>query len=65
MRHFHLSLALESERWKQSEIPAEFQNLVENLIKHGIGNNIKKFDSRNKNPSEFLVLNNENHVIFG
>jgi hypothetical protein len=58
-------LALESERWKQYEIPIDFKNLVEHIIINGIGSQSRKFDSKVKNASDFILINNEKYVIFG
>lgn len=60
-----LSLALESERWKQSDVPNDFRNLIDHIVANGIGKQCgKKFDSKVRNPSDFIVINNENYVIF-
>ena len=60
-----LSLALESERWKQSDVPNDFRNLIDHIVANGIGKQCgKKFDSKVRNPSDFIVIDNENYVIF-
>jgi vacuolar protein sorting-associated protein 54 len=65
LKFFINRLALENERWKQCEIPVDFKNLVDHIITNGIGAQNKKFDSKVKNSSEFLLINNEKYVIFG
>lgn len=60
-----LSLALESERWKQSEVPIDFKYLIDHIVQNGIGNQAgKKFESKVKNSSDFITINDENYVIF-
>ncbi len=65
-----LTLALNSERWKQIEIPIEIQNLVDHIIKNGLGNNqvlTKKNDLKSNSTSngDYVIVNNEKYVIFG
>ena len=35
-RKTKLSLILENERWKQADVPAEFQDLVSHIAKSGV-----------------------------
>ena len=61
-----LTLALENERWKQTEIQIDFKNLVENIFENGIGTQSgKKLESKLKNSIDFIVINNEKYTIFG
>jgi hypothetical protein len=71
LQKFHLErkekllLALENERWKQSEVTADFKMLVDHIISNGIGTQGgKKFESKVKNASDFIVVNNEKYVVF-
>jgi vacuolar protein sorting-associated protein 54 len=60
-----LSLALDSERWKQTEVPIDFKNLIDHIVANGVGAQAgKRFESKVKNSSDFIVINGENYVIF-
>lgn len=60
---------MDSERWKQIEIPAEIQTLIDNLLANGISATTttnRKFDSRGvKSNCEYLIINNQKYVVFG
>ncbi len=65
-----LTLALNSERWKQIEIPIEIQNLIDHIIKNGLGSNqliTKKADAKSHNASngDYILVNHEKYIIFG
>lgn len=64
-RREKLTLALESERWKQAEVPLDFKSLVDHIVANGIGTQgSKKFESKVKNLSEFIEINGEKYVLF-
>ncbi len=64
-RREKLTLALESERWKQAEVPVDFKTLVDHIVTNGVGTQSgRKFDSKVKNPSEFISINEENYALF-
>ena len=58
------SLSLDSERWKQMEISAEIQSLFDNIFSNGLGVAFKKQEYKDKNSSDYLIVNNEKYVIF-
>jgi len=56
---------LDSERWKQTEVPIDFKNLIDHIVANGVGAQAgKRFESKVKNSSDFIVINGENYVIF-
>ncbi len=56
---------MESERWKQTEVPIDFKNLIDHIVANGVGAQAgKRFESKVKNSSDFIVINGENYVIF-
>ena len=57
-------MALDSERWKQTEISIDIQNLFDYILTSGLAAPHKKFDAANKTLNEFLLVNNEKYVIF-
>ncbi|XP_046847632.1 vacuolar protein sorting-associated protein 54-like isoform X2 [Xenia sp. Carnegie-2017] len=70
-----LSLILDNERWKQADVPAEFQTLVDSLVngvpasKHELSSfpSVKQ-DSRlsqSKSPASHLVVNGEKFAVAG
>jgi vacuolar protein sorting-associated protein 54 len=62
-----LILALNSERWKQTEIPAEIQNLVDNIIKNNELNKImllnQKIGKALPNNGDYLLINEEKYIV--
>ncbi len=57
---------MDSERWKQFEVPIDIQNLVNHILTNGLASTPnKKFDPQNKTNGEYLLINNEKYVIFG
>ena len=60
-----LSLALDNERWKQIEISIDIQNLIDHMLANGLEAPSKKFDSKVKSSTDFLLINNEKYVVFG
>ncbi len=56
---------MDSERWKQTEVPIDFKNLIDHIVANGVGAQAgKRFESKVKNSSDFIVINGENYVIF-
>lgn len=66
-RHFIICrFALECECWKQSEVSGDIQNLIDHIVKNGLGLSMKKLDPKtNKTPSDCVVIENEKYFIFG
>ncbi|CAG5127416.1 unnamed protein product [Candidula unifasciata] len=60
-----LSLILDNERWKQADVPAEFQDLVNHIIKTGtLTLPEKRTDSESK-PKECLLVDGEQFAVVG
>uniref|UniRef100_A0A8C5HV01 Vacuolar protein sorting-associated protein 54 n=1 Tax=Gouania willdenowi TaxID=441366 RepID=A0A8C5HV01_GOUWI len=63
-----LSLLLDNERWKQAEVPTEFQDLVNSIVdgqitlpeRKTIGNS-----PDNRKPTEYLLVNGERYAVVG
>jgi vacuolar protein sorting-associated protein 54 len=70
-----LTLILEAERWKQTDISNDFQQMVDTLLKNGLAFTspsspssttlIKKIDPKSKETNPFLTVNNEQFILFG
>ncbi|BFZ07694.1 hypothetical protein BsWGS_10733 [Bradybaena similaris] len=60
-----LSLILDNERWKQADVPAEFQALVNHIINTGtLTLPEKRTDSESK-PAECLLVGTEQYAVVG
>ncbi|KAM7394764.1 hypothetical protein PAMP_021550 [Pampus punctatissimus] len=65
-RKTKLSLLLDNERWKQAEVPAEFQNLVNSIADGRITLPERKAQGPDeKKPAEFLFVNGQKYAVVG
>lgn len=66
-RKTKLSLLLETERWKQADVPAEFQSLVTFLYENKYFPELFKIDSKttNENPKNFILIGEEKFAVVG
>uniref|UniRef100_A0A669PA72 Vacuolar protein sorting-associated protein 54 n=1 Tax=Phasianus colchicus TaxID=9054 RepID=A0A669PA72_PHACC len=62
-RKTKLSLLLDNERWKQAEVPAEFQDLVDSVSDGRISLPEKKPTERK--PTEFLIVEGQKYATVG
>uniref|UniRef100_A0A8C5NEE7 Vacuolar protein sorting-associated protein 54 n=1 Tax=Gouania willdenowi TaxID=441366 RepID=A0A8C5NEE7_GOUWI len=59
-----LSLLLDNERWKQAEVPTEFQDLVNSIVDGQITLPERKTID-NRKPTEYLLVNGERYAVVG
>lgn len=65
-RKTKLSLLLDNERWKQAEVPAEFQNLVNSIANGRISLPERKIPGPDdRKPTEFLLVNGQKYAVVG
>ncbi|XP_045902964.1 vacuolar protein sorting-associated protein 54 isoform X1 [Micropterus dolomieu] len=65
-RKTKLSLLLDNERWKQAEVPAEFQDLVNSIADGRITLPERKIPgSEDRKPAEFLLVNGQKYAVVG
>ncbi|XP_048051893.1 vacuolar protein sorting-associated protein 54 isoform X3 [Megalobrama amblycephala] len=65
-RKTKLSLLLDNERWKQAEVPAEFQDLVDSIADGRISLPDRKHaGSEDRKPSEFLCVDGQKYAVVG
>uniref|UniRef100_A0A8C1UDS7 Vacuolar protein sorting-associated protein 54 n=1 Tax=Cyprinus carpio TaxID=7962 RepID=A0A8C1UDS7_CYPCA len=65
-RKTKLSLLLDNERWKQAEVPAEFQDLVDSIADGRITLPERKpAGSEDRKPSEFLCVDGQKYAVVG
>nr|XP_056712715.1 vacuolar protein sorting-associated protein 54 isoform X2 [Euleptes europaea] len=65
-RKTKLSLLLDNERWKQAEVPAEFQDLVDSISEGKIALPEKKPGApEERKPMEFLVVDGQKYAVVG
>ncbi|NXJ66092.1 VPS54 protein, partial [Rostratula benghalensis] len=65
-RKTKLSLLLDNERWKQAEVPAEFQDLVDSLSDGRISLPEKKSAAtEERKPTEFLIVEGQKYATVG
>ncbi|NWH67030.1 VPS54 protein, partial [Geococcyx californianus] len=65
-RKTKLSLLLDNERWKQAEVPAEFQDLVDSVSDGRISLPEKKpAATEERKPTEFLIVEGEKYATVG
>uniref|UniRef100_A0A8C9F097 Vacuolar protein sorting-associated protein 54 n=1 Tax=Pavo cristatus TaxID=9049 RepID=A0A8C9F097_PAVCR len=65
-RKTKLSLLLDNERWKQAEVPAEFQDLVDSVSDGRISLPEKKpTGTEERKPAEFLVVEGQKYATVG
>ncbi|TWW59132.1 vacuolar protein sorting-associated protein 54 [Takifugu flavidus] len=61
-----LSLLLDNERWKQAEVPAEFQDLVNSIADGRITLPERKIpDLEERKPAEFLLVDGQKYAVVG
>ncbi|XP_074552157.1 vacuolar protein sorting-associated protein 54 [Halichoeres trimaculatus] len=65
-RKTKLSLLLDNERWKQAEVPAEFQDLVNSIADGRITLPERKIQGPDdRKPTEFLLVNGQKYAVVG
>ncbi|XP_035408944.1 vacuolar protein sorting-associated protein 54 isoform X1 [Cygnus atratus] len=65
-RKTKLSLLLDNERWKQAEVPAEFQDLVDSVSDGRISLPEKKTTAtEERKPTEFLIVEGQKYATVG
>ncbi|XP_072239626.1 vacuolar protein sorting-associated protein 54 isoform X2 [Leuresthes tenuis] len=65
-RKTKLSLLLDNERWKQAEVPAEFQDLVNSIADGRISLPERKTSGPDdRKPTEFLLVNGHKYAVVG
>ncbi|XP_041839133.1 vacuolar protein sorting-associated protein 54 isoform X2 [Melanotaenia boesemani] len=65
-RKTKLGLLLDNERWKQAEVPAEFQDLVNSIADGRITLPERKTSGPDdRKPSEFLLVNGQKYAVVG
>ncbi|KAM9314459.1 vacuolar protein sorting-associated protein 54 [Pholidichthys leucotaenia] len=65
-RKTKLSLLLDNERWKQAEVPAEFQDLVNSIANGRITLPERKAPGPDdRKPTEFLLVNGQKYAVVG
>ncbi|XP_067115799.1 vacuolar protein sorting-associated protein 54 isoform X1 [Osmerus mordax] len=65
-RKTKLSLLLDNERWKQAEVPAEFQDLVNSISDGRITLPERKpIASEDRKPSEYLHIDGQKYAVVG
>ncbi|XP_054239851.1 vacuolar protein sorting-associated protein 54 [Indicator indicator] len=65
-RKTKLSLLLDNERWKQAEVPAEFQDLVDSVSDGRISLPDKKTAAaEERKPAEFLIVEGQKYATVG
>ncbi|CAG2224244.1 VPS54 [Mytilus edulis] len=64
-RRQKLSLILDNERWKQADVPAEFQELVDHITKSGSICIPERTQDKDKKPSESLKVEEQNFTVVG
>ncbi|XP_056264350.1 vacuolar protein sorting-associated protein 54 isoform X3 [Pseudoliparis swirei] len=65
-RKTKLSLLLDNERWKQAEVPTEFQDLVNSIADGRITLPERKIPgTEDRKPAEFLLVNGQKYAVVG
>ncbi|KAK2170701.1 hypothetical protein LSH36_1g18004 [Paralvinella palmiformis] len=64
-RKTKLSLILDNERWKQADVPAEFQDLIDYIDRSGKLNIPDRKISHDKKPQEFLIIEGQAYAVVG
>ncbi|XP_054830999.1 vacuolar protein sorting-associated protein 54 [Eublepharis macularius] len=65
-RKTKLSLLLDNERWKQADVPAEFQDLVDSIADGKIALPEKKAGApEERKPNDFLVVDGQKYAVVG
>uniref|UniRef100_A0A8C5SXL7 Vacuolar protein sorting-associated protein 54 n=1 Tax=Laticauda laticaudata TaxID=8630 RepID=A0A8C5SXL7_LATLA len=64
-RKTKLSLLLDNERWKQADVPAEFQDLVDSVSDGKIALPEKKAGAEERKPTDFLIVDGQKYAVVG
>ncbi|KAG8124461.1 hypothetical protein E2320_019780 [Naja naja] len=64
-RKTKLSLLLDNERWKQADVPAEFQDLVDSISDGKIALPEKKAGAEERKPTDFLTVDGQKYAVVG
>ncbi|KAK6488767.1 vacuolar protein sorting-associated protein 54-like isoform X1 [Huso huso] len=65
-RKTKLSLLLDNERWKQAEVPAEFQDLVNSIADGRISLPEKKpTGTEERKPTDYLIVDGQKYAVVG
>ncbi|KAL8589719.1 hypothetical protein ACOMHN_027227 [Nucella lapillus] len=64
-RKTKLSLILDNERWKQADVPAEFQALADHIASTGNLSVPERRPDTESRPSETLLVNGEKYAVVG
>lgn len=65
-RKTKLGLLLDNERWKQAEVPAEFQDLVNSIADGKISLPERKLSGPDdRKPTDFLLVNGQKYAVVG
>ncbi|XP_061535441.1 vacuolar protein sorting-associated protein 54 isoform X1 [Phycodurus eques] len=65
-RKTKLSLLLDNERWKQAEVPAEFQELVDSMADGAITLSLRKAAGPDdRKPGDFLLVQGHKYAVVG
>uniref|UniRef100_T1D766 Vacuolar protein sorting-associated protein 54 n=1 Tax=Crotalus horridus TaxID=35024 RepID=T1D766_CROHD len=65
-RKTKLSLLLDNERWKQADVPAEFQDLVDSISYGKIALPEKKAGApEERKPADFLIVDGQKYAVVG
>ncbi|KAH0621831.1 hypothetical protein JD844_023483 [Phrynosoma platyrhinos] len=65
-RKTKLSLLLDNERWKQADVPAEFQDLVDSISDGKIALPEKKTGApEERKPTDFLIVDGQKYAVVG
>ena len=71
MTRFHderktkLSLILDNERWKQADVPADFQDLVNHITSTGELRPPERSLTPDRQPSEHLFVERDKYAVVG
>ncbi|KAK7104655.1 hypothetical protein V1264_019335 [Littorina saxatilis] len=64
-RKTKLSLILDNERWKQADVPAEFQALVDHIAATGTLSVPERKTDRESRPNDTLLVDGEKYAVVG
>ncbi|KAM8878102.1 vacuolar protein sorting-associated protein 54 isoform 2-T2 [Spinachia spinachia] len=65
-RKTKLSLLMDNERWKQADVPAEFQDLVNSMADGRISLPERKIPGpEDRKPADFLLVNGQKYAVVG
>ncbi|ESO85430.1 hypothetical protein LOTGIDRAFT_229439 [Lottia gigantea] len=64
-RKSKLSLILDNERWKQADVPVEFQDLVDHISQSGCLTIPERRNDSDRKPQEYLLVDSEKFAVVG